>query len=573
MGTIFSALDIGRAGMFVAQVQLDVTAHNIANVNKEGFTRQRVDLTTRLPNTRYFGAIGRGPAVEGVVRLREAFLDAVYREQLPDFGSADVQAQYFNRIEDIFLEPTDTGFGNQLDVFFDALSDFSNNVEERPVRAALVSEAEALAAALNDVDARLELLRTQTNEEVRNRVPEINSITHRIAELNIQIRNMETGGRNANDLRDDRDLEIDNLSQIINVITREREDGQVDIILGGEELVIGDIVRDLEVVTDSSIDPDRPNLLTVVFSHNGTAAEISSGELHGALQIRDVHVVAATDRIDELARGLIESINLIHSQGRGLDRYTGSVQTTNPVISVFAPLQTAGELPFDLTDGSFDVQVYDATGTLVESVTIPIVTTGPNSAQTNLGDVEAAINGLANASALVDAQNLMSITPDAGFSITFANDTSGAMMALGLNSFFTGTGAASIALNEDLADNPGLISSGYSPEISETGDNRAALDMAAIRNMTVLSGGTQTLNEYYEALVVEIGVGARANLDNLEVERAFAQDFERRRQEVSGVSLDEEATNLIQLQRAFEGAARIITVADRMLETLVNLVR
>ena len=134
MGTLFSTLDIARSGLQAAQVQMDVAGHNIANVNKEGFSRQRVSLVSRVPAYRAFGALGRGVDIRSVERIRETFLDTVFRQQAPGLGSAQVRATYFTRIEDVFQEPSDTGLGRRLNLFFDALNDFANNVEEQPVR-------------------------------------------------------------------------------------------------------------------------------------------------------------------------------------------------------------------------------------------------------------------------------------------------------------------------------------------------------------------------------------------------------------------------------------------------------
>ncbi len=106
MGTLFSALYLGRAGMQVSQIQLDVAGHNIASVNKDGFSRQRANLTTRVPNIKPYGALGRGPAVAGIERIRDPFLDLVYRTQVDSLGSAQVISTYYNQMEDVFLEPT-----------------------------------------------------------------------------------------------------------------------------------------------------------------------------------------------------------------------------------------------------------------------------------------------------------------------------------------------------------------------------------------------------------------------------------------------------------------------------------
>jgi len=570
VGTLFSALDIGRAGLQVAQVQLDITGHNIANVNKIGFSRQRVELITRMPNYTPYGAIGRGPGVAGIERLREGFLDFVYRQSVQGFGNASIRARYFARIEDIFQEPGSTGFGTRLDAFFDALNDFSTHVEDIPVRVALLSEAQALAAGLKQAAERLKTLRTNANEEVRNLVPEANSLMSRIADLNGRIREAELSGQSANDLRDDRDVLIDELAQIINITYREREDGQIDIMVGSDMVVNGDKYREMRAVATPAIDPGRPDLLEVRFVDTDDLVTITDGELFGALNIRDSVLVSVDNRLDELARTLIHAVNRIHSSGNGLSAVGVPMTSTYPVNSAATALTLAG-LPFTVQDGSFEIYVYDSAGNIVDSVTVPVLASGNPALQTDLAAIESAINGLTGMSALVGPDGRLTITPDAGYSFTFANDTSGALAALGLNSFFTGFDAETIDVNQLLLDHPEYVTSAYSTDPLDTGDNSAALDLAALRNALLLGGDTQTFSAYYQATVVQVGVDTRANDQTLTVERSFVEDFDRRRLEVSGVNLDEEVTFLIQFQRAFEASARVITVADRMLETLLNV--
>lgn len=566
MGTLFSALDIGRAGLLAAQVQLDTTGHNIANVNKKGYSRQRVELTTRMPNYKPFGAIGRGPAIDTITRLRDVFVDSMYRNQVPGLGSAERQATYFSQIEDIFQEPSDSGFSSRIESFFDSLNDFSNNVEELSGRVSTLAEAASLAASFNDMDRRLDALRTNANEEVRNMVQEINSLTGQIAALNETIRNSEIGGRPANDLRDDRDALIDELSKIVKITAQERADGTVDVLLGGAELVYGIKRRELMTVVDSTIDPERPDLLQVRFKDNNQAALITDGELHGVQKIRDVELRTVMDRMDRIAATLIESINRIHAQGNGLENFSDAITSTNPVLSPYAPLDYP-QLPFPVNDGSFNLVVYDSTGAVAETITITIT------AATRGVDIESAVNGSSHMSALIGPNGLLTITPDSGYTFSFANDTSGVLTALGLNGLFTGHDAGTIAVNAYLQDHPELLTSGFSQDPLETGDNTAALQMAALRLQNLFESNTQNSTQYYESTIVQIGIAAKANLANYDVEEAFVNDYESRRQEVSGVNLDEEVTSLVQFQRAFEASARIITVADSMLETLLNVVR
>ena len=571
MGTLFSALDLGRAGLQVAQVQLDVSGNNIANVNKPGYSRQRVELTTRVPNFLPFGALGRGPAISGVLRVREDFLDVVYRQQLGGLGNAEVQANYFTRMEDIFQEPGENGFSERFSQFFDAMSDFANGVESLPGREALLAEGEAVSGALRGAAGRINSLRTTANEEVRNLVPQINALTEQISQLNRTIRDIELNGTRANDLRDDRDLALDQLAKLVNVTYREQENGQVDVLLGGDALISGTRVRALKAEPVTTIDPTRGDLLEVRFEDNDIRANLRGGQLFGLLNTRDNELVALAEQLDDIAAALIDGVNSIHSQGNGLDNYSTAITSTNMVLAAGTAL-TQLDPPFPIGDGSFQILAYDSGGNLLETVTVPIVATGPLGGQSTPQDIVDAINASANFTASLGTDGRLTITPNAGTSFTFANDTAGALPALGINGFFEGTSASTIRMNGTLLNNPRLISSGYSANPLETGDNRAALALASLRDADLLENGTQSIPEYYQATIARLGISTRTNAERLQVEDSFVKQFDSRRQQVSGVSLDEEVTNLLQFQRAFEASARLISVTDRMLETLINIV-
>jgi flagellar hook-associated protein 1 FlgK len=391
-------------------------------------------------------------------------------------------------------------------------------------------------------------------------------VARQIADLNFAIKTLEAGGGTANDLRDDRDVLLDELAGYINMDYRERADGQVDVLIAGEELVVGNRARALEAVPDGTIDPNRPDFLRVQFANTGTRVNVFDGELAGALEQRDVALSELVARNDTLAAALIERVNAIHSGGNGLTNLNVPLRTSNAVSDPAAALNSAG-LPFAINDGVFDIVVYDSANSLTETISIPIT-----AGSTSLEDIASAINGSANMSAAI-TNGFLTVTPNAGFTYTFTNDTANALPALGMNGLFTGTNARDIGVSQHLLDDPALLSSGNSLNVLETGDNTVALALAALRNTAVLSNGTESLGDYFESTIVQLGIDAGANLDTRDVQNAVIQDLELRRQEVSGVNIDEEVTTLIQVQKAFDASARIITITDRMLDTLLSIVR
>ena len=563
MGTLFSSLDIARSGLQAAQVQMDVAGHNIANVNKEGYSRQRVELTARSPLLRSFGELGRGVQVQDITRLREDFLDTVYRQQVTSLGSAETRATYFSRIEDLFQEPGSNGFSTRINAFFDALQDFADSVEEQPVRMSVLTEAENLASSLNQVAQQIYTLRTNANEEIRNMVPDINSLASSIAALNVNIRKAELGGGKANDLRDERDLALDQLAKLINISYRERPDGQVDVFVSGDTLVLGENSRQLVAERDPTLDSQRSDLVQIRFADNHKAVAVQDGQLYGALTARDTDLSQIAGRIDVLASTIIAEVNKIHSTGNGLDNLSGTLSSTNHVTDPTASLSAAG-LPFSVTPGTFDVIVYDATDT-------PATTTITVRADTTIESLAADLTAIPNFSASVTSENTLTLGATSSNTFSFANDTSGVLVALGINGLFTGHNAATMAVNTDITNNPRLLTSGYSTDVLDTGDNTAAIDLANVRTSLPLDNGTATISDFYESTIVQVGVNARANTQTQEVQQAFVDDFESRRQEVSGVSTDEEVTQLLKFERAFEASARVITTVDRMLDALLNM--
>jgi len=327
-------------------------------------------------------------------------------------------------------------------------------------------------------------------------------------------------------------------------------------------------VWSLEAGLNPALDPERNDLLEVRFVDTGTVATVRDGSLYGALYARDTAIVNLDARLDTIAATIIEQINKIQTQGNGTADLAGAISSTNPAVDGVTPLGSAG-LPFAITTpGSFDIVDHDAGGNATVST---INVTGA----TTLNSLAAAINASgAHVTASVSPDgSTITLTPDAGYTFHFANDSTNILAALGLNGLFTGNDARTMGVNQDIIDNPGLLASGYSTDVLDTGDNSAALDMADVRNGLFLDSNSSTINDYYETTIARLGVDARASLDVLHEEEVSVASFERRRLEVSSVSIDEEVTYLMNYQRAYEASARVVTVTDRMLDALLGMAR
>jgi len=569
MGNLFSALDIAVSGIQSHQVAIQTTGHNIANVDTDGYSRQRAELVSRWPQETSFGPVGRGVTVADIFRIRDPLLDAIFQDETQKYIELSVERDFLFRIEDILQEPGELGLGALIDDFFASVQALTYYPEENPLRASMVAAASVLADSLNDIDARLEQLRTDANTEIIARVQEVNGMTLHLAQLNHNIIRAEAGGDTANDLRDQRTVLLDELAELMDIYTVEMSNGSVTVLVGGDVLVDGVYRTQLTTQVNPTLDPERNDFVDVVIAATGRAINISGGRLKGLMDVRDRRVPNVAKRIDDLTSTLIFEFNNIHSQGTGLSGYT-SVVSDNAVLDPTADLDdaVATGLAFTPVNGSFEINVIDTLGNVVTSV-ISVDLDGLG-ADDSLNDLAANIDAVANVSAVVSADNRLVITADPTYSIVFSNDTSNVLAVTGVNTFFSGSDASDIAVNPLIVSDPGLIAASLSTDPRDTGDNRNALAMAALQETQVLSAGTATLNDYYEQTMAWLGVQTARASDETDMAESFRGQIDRRREEVAGVNLDEEVANLTRYQRAFDASARVFSVINELLDTLIN---
>jgi flagellar hook-associated protein 1 FlgK len=274
----------------------------------------------------------------------------------------------------------------------------------------------------------------------------------------------------------------------------------------------------------------------------------------------------AESRLDTLAASLIREMNRVQAAGGG-SVGMGSV-TAQYAVSDPAAALGAAALPFGITvPGSFTVFLYDeATGAVTGSGSVAVA------AATSLNDVAAQLNGIGGLTATITGGRLR-IDAAAGRSFRFASDTSDTLSALGVNAFFTGTNARTIAVSSALQADPRLLSAGIPDSVTGmvgAGDNRGALAMAGLAEQRVLSGGAASLTDYYAETVGVLGARTAAVNRLVESQGLVSQTIQNQREQVSGVSLDEEMIELTKAQRAFEASAKLVQVVDTLLDTVVN---
>ncbi len=576
MGTIFSSLNVGRLGLLAQQYAMHVLGNNIANVNTEGYTRRRV-IMSPTPSVEFGSGMffGTGVKVDDVERVRDTFLDVYLRNELGTLGTLDKSNAAYKQLEAVFNELSDQGrsLSGMMAEFWNAWQTLSTEPESPAMRQAVVSNGASLASTFQYMRDRLHGLRIDMNTAVSTTVEEINTLAAQLQELNAQIITSENEPHMANDLRDQRDVIIDQLSQLAGVTTRDFGDGEMVVFMNGQMLVSGNTVRTLETAVNAD------GLYDVQWSDTGAAADLGAGELKGLLDARDTTIPSYISRVDALATQIIKEVNRLHSQGNGLDLYT-TVTSGQAVSDPDAVLSSAAGLPFEdeISTGSFWLAVYDADGTLLEEQQIS-VTAGVSTLRT----VGAEINTDFSANGYLHANvsyGEISIALDtgapAGATFSFVKsdgtgDTSGLLLALELNTFFTGEDADTIDVSSVIQNNPSLVATASS---TAPGDNTIALAIGNLRNDTFVIGtdpDARTFDTYHEMTISTLGTESAREGSLLTNQQNVVEAFEQQRQSYSGVNLDEELAQLISVEHAYTAAARYITTIDGMLDELLSI--
>ncbi|MBI4532197.1 MAG: flagellar hook-associated protein FlgK [Candidatus Latescibacteria bacterium] len=332
MANILATLEIGKRALLAQQNAIGTTGHNIANVNTKGYTRQDPSIQAATFFDIGVGQVGSGADFVGVIRKRDRFLDALFRDENQTLGRLEQEEQIFRTIEDALNEPSDSGLARVLNDFWTSWHDLSNDPENTSAHAAVQQRGITLTEALNRLHRIISRLRQDLNGDIEVIVKNVNDMSDQVADLNRQIMGLEAIDRNASDLRDRRDAILDELSTLAPISATEGTDGAVTVSFGGGTLVERTIANHLETVGRSSL---ATAALDIRFQRTRELAAIDGGQLGGIFNLRDQRLPDYLAQLDRLALTLKDQVNFIHRGGFGRtgslgvdffdDRTTGAV--------------------------------------------------------------------------------------------------------------------------------------------------------------------------------------------------------------------------------------------------------
>lgn len=626
-----SILNTSLTGMLAFQRALATTSHNISNANTPGYSRQVTDFSARLGSGSGNIYIGGGTQITQIRRVFDQMQVDQMRTSTTGFARFNTLDNLASRI-DTFLADPDAGLNSSLQSYFNSMQDLANNPSSIPTRQALIGEAEGLASRFQSLDARLGEIEGEVNDRLELAVGDINRLAQGIADLNSKIALANNATSPPNDLLDQRDQLVTQLSEQVAVSTIAQDDGTLSVFIGsGQSLVLGGNARQLGV-GGSEFDMTR---MTVVYqsASGNTPLDNSStgGNLGGLLEFRSRILDPARQSLGQTATALAASLNEQHASGMDLRGNLGgdlfnvapptvlhsADNTGTPAASVAVtdlgqltgadyileydgaaysltrvdtgaviPLSGSGTAVDPLVGDGLSIDVsgaapaagdrllirsaQDAAGSIQSVVTDPqaLALAAPTRAQASLGNIGSASIGPASVVDPSDPALLTSAVIEFTSPTTYSINGAGSFAYTDGNPIVVNGSSMTITGNPSVGDQF-TIEANY----GASGDNGNGLLLSNLQSVGILDGGTISINENYGQLVSGIGSTTHQIKAGKEAQGVVLSNAEDAVLSTSAVNLDEEAANLIKYQQAYQAIAQLVSVASTLFDSLINATR
>ena len=574
MRSTFSGLNTMVRGVFSNQLSLDTVGHNITNASTEGYSRQSVNLAaTRGQNvSSLYGDVIVGTGVDSVSiqRARNIYADK-------QFWSETAQQQYYktcqtnyDKVEAIFNDSDKTGILNSMEEFYKAWQDLSANASTDSNRVAVIEKGNVFTDKLKTATQQMQSQINAQYDDMSSTLTKINDITNQLTKLNQNIMSTEATGASANDLRDKRDLLVDELSGYMNLNVYEDDNGMYTVVSNGVSMVNGINRLTLEMSTPIANSTYGINDYSIQIKESGIAYIPTDGSLKAQLDTiaEDKSYI---DKMADMAGFMLTTFNNMHQQGAGIDGSDSSLGTADgPTfgINFFGDNNTvytwdsdthsvvATEMQNGTVKRSLDYTESTANGVTTRRPSVKI--DGTVAAKTNLDGVNI-INALSINTAIA-ATGGTSLIAARSFTVTQNTDANGAYLdtySVTANGPKDGTNAVNMSSLFNLEKS----------NVKTTADisfNGTAIsnDKQAIDNIS--------LNAYYNSMMSQLGSDSESVDDKADAQDDLINQIVSWRSSTSGVDWNEELTNMIMFQQGYSACSRCLTTMDEMLDKLIN---
>lgn len=565
MSGLFS---LGSRAMSASQAALQVTGHNIANANTAGYTRQEISLAAVPGQFTGAGFFGKGVEVTGVQRAYDGYIVREQQRSASQAAMDEARLQQLEKLDGVFALG-EQGLGQAATAFFNAFVDVASHPQDLSARQVVLSTAEDFAARARSAAEALDQIQSGLSHDLGSMIQLANQTIEAIARINGMIQAAQGSGQQPNDLLDQRDSLVSELSALIPVSTLQTELGGMNVMLpGGQALVLGTTVRRLEL----QVDPADARLRQVALqglSAPLAPAQMTGGALGGLLAFQAQDLPAARAQLDSFVTAVAEAVNRQQALGQWVDA-GGTVQ--------------AGTAMFDASAGARGLQrlIGDPLGVAAASP-VTAAAAGANTGTGVIGGLRVRDwDGLSQPAVDIEFTAATAGAPATGYRWRSDGgawtDVAGLPTPLTLDFPVGGTpDDAPLGWSLSLSGTPRagdvftIGPPGGSPAaVAESlrRQNGNALAMVALRDASFVGG--RTISDAYAGAVADIGLRVTGGRTLAELSTAAAEQAQAVRDARSGVNLDEEAARLIQHQQAYQASAKVLQVAQSLFDTLLQ---
>lgn len=582
---LLSTLNTAKKGMAAQQASINVTSHNISNANTEGYSRQRANLVTSTPycvpsmtNAAEPGQMGTGVDVASIDRIRNGFLDYQVRSETSSKGKYDVRQQFLSNIEAILNEPTDSGLSNAMSEFYSSWQSLSTHPESSETRTSVVQKSLALTDMLNHSYNQLEKLKSDVHDTTKESVFQVNGYLDQLDSINQEIMQISISGQSPNDLEDRRDLLLDKLSTSfnINIDKGQPYNGQnvlpVDVTGITEPTLVKSVQNTDGIKRFSYVSSIEETVAPTGTPPTGTykVTYYKNGDTTKASNKVEFTVDMTADQYKQLdeCRVLWADKN-----GNAIDfanqNSTIGNTATFAQLALFSP--TSGEISGQISTQS-DINAYETSlDSLAKTIALSVNAVHDGNDTTNKiafftnstggGEEKITAGNITVNTSLQNNVMSIKVSTNGDVSIDGSGDGKRALAIAQLKDTLLNfaDGAVDVTRDSFIDNNNGSSGSGI---ISYTNSN-------GVKTFQSQSGGMK-VNSYFNDIISKLGVQNQEAIKIVDNKESLLTSFKTQRDSVSGVSIDEEMSNLIQYQHAYSANAKIISTVDELLDVLVN---
>jgi flagellar hook-associated protein 1 FlgK len=560
---LLDSLGIGMRGLNASQAAIDVTGQNISNANTEGYSRKRVNFQADSVQNEVFGQKGIGVEVTEIDRIRNDFLDRQTWEALGDKGYTTELDTAYTRLGNILKEPSEDGLAAKLNAFWASWQDLANNPGDLSARESVKASANVMIDTFQNVYKQIQDYGLSMNNPLDEKARVVNDLTGQIYALNEKIAGVEARpGEKANDTRDQRDLLVRKLSELVDVQTIEDANGRCIITSGGSLLVGPSEALKLETygVDKTLANGEKASELRLRFVGSRRSYEPRSGSLKGIMDARSNVLSTYMDSLNDLAKSVVKQVNDQHMLGYNLNKATG--------VSFFDPSKTtAGSISLSdsILAGAENIAAAEG-GKIVDvsafASTVPLST----SPVLDLKTISTTYRDLVQGSiTIIDNQNPGSpVTLQEGAGKDYVVD-----YELGTIKFLN---YAKYTAGDSLSIQLKYNTTGF----SGNGNGQNALKIAGLRLAKVLTPDsegtpTQSVSSFYAATIGKLGIEKNQNASRKDTKDFLIAQMDAEQSATSGVSLDEEMANMIKFENSYRASAKFISTVSQMMDVLMQV--